>query len=537
MSQSRCDSSRNKTTTFEVYPYSIDQLKSLICDKSLAPLNLINRKSHTVYFKNYFDALVAKTIVVENHYVDRDYLDDFAGYYVRCFKNYQRFCARLHFFNEEIDSAQFDEILRNGGTGQILNALKTSYLGFIVIKPLPQTVIGRTCLKTYPNDDGRRHFPITRDYNCNLFGFELNIDTLAFQEQDNVVAACATSALWSIFQGTGREFQHSIPSPVEITRTAASNISSESRAIPSQGLTSHQLAHAIREVGLEPLKESARNPLIFKSTLYAYLRGGIPIFLGLDLWDISQENHGLIGKHGVAITGYSLGEDEPFSLNGFYLKATRIDKIYVHDDQIGPFARMVFDGVKVNVPSQNDGNIEMSSLSTSWLTRSGQENSVRALPEILIMPLYHKMRIPFSTILQRVVSFDRIFNSLSNMTGITGPLEWDIFLTTISNLKSDILRSQHIADGDYRKELLLTRMSRFIWRAIAAQDGKPVIELLFDATDIQQGAIMIYAIEYDMFVSRTIRALMEIRDFERIVGNEDSWTIFNWFKGQPMPGN
>ncbi len=535
MIQLPCDSSGNKTVTFEVYPYSIDQLKKLICDKSLASPNLINRKSHTVYFKNYFEALATKTIVVENHYVDRDYLDDFAGYYVRCFKNYQRFCARLHFFNEEIDSAQFDEILRNSGTGEILNALKTSYLGFIVIKPLPQTVIGRTCLRTYPDDDGRRYFPITRDYDCNLFGIDLTVNTLAFQEQDNVVAACATSALWSIFQGTGREFQHSIPSPVEITRTAASNISSESRAIPSQGLTSHQLAHAIREVGLEPLKESARNHLLFKSALYAYLRGGIPIFLGLDLWDISQENHGLIGKHGVAITGYSLGKDEPSSLDGFYLKAARIDKIYVHDDQIGPFARMVFDDVKVSIPNQNGGNLEVPSLSTSWLGRSGQENSVRALTEILIMPLYHKMRIPFSTILQRVVSFDRIFSSLGNLTGITSPLEWDIFLTTISSLKSDILRSQHIADGDYRKELLLTKMSRFIWRAIADHDDKPVIELLFDATDIQQGAIMICAIEYNMLVSRTFRALMENQDFERIISNEGCWNIFDWFKRRPMP--
>ena len=31
--------------------------------------------------------------------------------------------------------------------------LQKNYLGFIVVKPLPSTVVGRTCLKTY-DDDG-----------------------------------------------------------------------------------------------------------------------------------------------------------------------------------------------------------------------------------------------------------------------------------------------------------------------------------------------------------------------------------------------
>jgi hypothetical protein len=535
MSQSPCDSNGDETASFEVFPYDIDRLKDLLCRKSLATPILINRKSHINYFKNYFEALVAKTIVVENEYVDRDYLDDFAGYYVRCFKEYRRLCSRLHFFDQRIDNAQFDEMLRNGGNSEIIDKLKNAYLGFVVVKPLPQTVIGRTCLKTYADDGGRRHFPITRDYSCNLFGLDLSVDTLAFQEQDNVVAACATSALWSIFQGTGRQFQHSIPSPVKITRTAASNILSESRAIPSQGLTSHQLAHAIREVGLEPLKENARNPLIFKTTLYSYLRGGIPIFLGLDLWDISEDGHVLFGKHGVAITGYSLGEDEPSSINGVFLKALRIDKIYVHDDQIGPFARMVFDDVKIKNPKISGDNSEMSSLSTSWLGKSGREGSVRAVPDFIIMPLYHKIRIPFSAVLQRIISFDRILNSLSALTEGIAPLQWDIFLTTVSDLKSDILTSEHVPGEDYRKKLLLTRMSRFIWRAIADHDGDPVIEVVFDATDIRQGAIMICAIEYDMVVSGAIRTLMEIPDFEAIISNQLCWTIFDWFKGRPMP--
>jgi len=127
--------------------------------------------------------------VVENDYIDHDFLEDFAAYYVRCFSTYSKVCARLHFFNIEFTQGDFEEYLKSSADVKISpDSLQKGYLGFVVIKPLPQTVIGRTCLKTYPPED-RRYFPIARSYNANLFGTELTIRSLAFQEQDKVVAA------------------------------------------------------------------------------------------------------------------------------------------------------------------------------------------------------------------------------------------------------------------------------------------------------------------------------------------------------------
>ncbi len=65
--------------------------------------------------------------------------------------------------------------------------LQDGYLGFIVVKPLPRTIIGRTCLKTYDSKGGTRHFPIVRRYPVHLFGIPLRVETLAFQEQDQAV--------------------------------------------------------------------------------------------------------------------------------------------------------------------------------------------------------------------------------------------------------------------------------------------------------------------------------------------------------------
>ena len=43
------------------------------------------------------------------------------------------------------------------------------------------------------------HNLLDREYKVSLFGIDLAINTIAFQEQDRVVSACATSALWSMY--------------------------------------------------------------------------------------------------------------------------------------------------------------------------------------------------------------------------------------------------------------------------------------------------------------------------------------------------
>ena len=124
------------------------------------------------------------------------YLGDYAEYYVRCFRDYPRKYVRLHFFRLAFSSEDFENCLL-GKSGQADHeSLQTDYLGFIVLKPLPRTIIGRTCLVTYPGE-GRRHFPATRCYAANLFGLSLKVHhSLAFQEQDSVELQPVRQALY-----------------------------------------------------------------------------------------------------------------------------------------------------------------------------------------------------------------------------------------------------------------------------------------------------------------------------------------------------
>jgi len=210
-------------TPYEVHSYDLDKLKVILAEKSCACPEIINTKLHSVYFQEYFGKLNTKTIVVENEYVDKNYLDDYMAFYANCFNQYGRSCSRLHFFDIDFTSTAFDDLLQGKPTIIDRDKLNDAYLGFIVVKPLPKTIIGKTCLKTYDQDGGRRQYSVVRNYDVNLFGIALKVESLAFQEQDHVVSACATSALWSIFHGTGMLFQHPIMSPANITKIACDN--------------------------------------------------------------------------------------------------------------------------------------------------------------------------------------------------------------------------------------------------------------------------------------------------------------------------
>ena len=75
-----------------------------------------------------------------------------------------------------------------------------SYLGCIVLRPIPKTFLCKVCLRPYERDKNRlTKYWLSADYDISLFGIPLKIKTIAFQEQDKVLSACATTALWTFF--------------------------------------------------------------------------------------------------------------------------------------------------------------------------------------------------------------------------------------------------------------------------------------------------------------------------------------------------
>lgn len=420
------------------------------------------------YLQRYLSALRVSTMVVERPYVDGDYLEDFSAFYVSCFPKYQRWCTRVHFFKLGFDQDAFEAALK--GEGDLRpDDLRENYVGFVVARPLPEAVIGRTVLKTYPPDGSRRNYPAKRLYTANLFGLKLEIDGLAYQEQDRVMAACATVALWSALHKTSDLFNTGAPRPAVITRTA-NLVVHPGRPIPSHGLDVRQICKAILEVGLDPEVFEIGQNTPLPSLLYAHLRAGLPVLLGVDVEGI--------GLHAVALCGYSLRDDEHLTAaeesagTGLPMIGRRIDEFYAHDDQIGPYCRM-----KVNPPTTVGARQYPIYFDKSWKDGRGHR---RLLPTVAIVPVYRKIRVTFLDVREWLLHLDAL---LALVIGKDVDREWDLHLTTTQELKEQLFADREIEPQE-RLGFLFAPQPRFIWRAALTSHGKEVLELWADATDI-----------------------------------------------------
>ena len=445
--------------------------------------------AHATYLLDYLGAIDAKTLVIEYEYTDGDYLDDFASYYVKCWADYERRCRRLHAFRNKFDREQFLAAVRTRGAGTIAAEMQANYLGFIVVRPLPEAIIGRTLLATYPSDYDRRKYTVVREYHANLFGIPLTVESLPYQEQDTVLAACATVALWSCFHKTAELFGTRAPTPAVITK-AANNIVRHTRPIPSHGLSVEQICGAIRHVELEPEVFAHPNDISFVSLIYAYLRAGIPVLLGIDI-----DGHGL---HAVALTGYSLQPAPVRTSEGAGpgskapLTGRCIDELYAHDDGIGPFSRIKIVDKGPGCPVTLEG---------SWPHPvTGAPAAMK--PHVVIVPVYHKIRVTFVTASEWVTMLHFIVTAAGAMPadGI-----WDVYLSDSNDLKLGLSSG---TPGDEAEQLLLRGHPRFVWYAALRSGDRVLAWMLADATDMDRSC-PVYAIVWnDMALRERMRRLL-----------------------------
>ena len=289
----------------------------------------------------HLESLTVRTIVVESTYVDGGFLMDYTSFYATVFARFDRFCRRLHFFTSDFDEAEFrGYLLLPGGTAHpSLKSFSGSYAGFIVARPLPKAIIGRTVVRALPTqtDEGKRRYLAVVDTPVNLFCLRLTVEkSLPFQQQDRAVSACATVALWSAFFRTAAMFGTPVARPAAITQAATTSLAQD-RALLSTGLTLEQICDAIHGNGLDPevfaLGESHNIPVL--SLIRAYLEAGLPVILGVKNGE---------SRHAVTAVGYRLSRSPAIArelIPRFHdtpSVARSIDMLFCHDDNVAPFA-------------------------------------------------------------------------------------------------------------------------------------------------------------------------------------------------------
>lgn len=468
-----------------------------------APSSSIAIARQAQYLFGYLNDLKATTIIIEREYIDGDYLEDYSSYYVSCFDRYGNRCKRLHFFSCDFDVAGFERFIE--GENSIAETMQNGYLGFIVARPLPEAVIGRTLLRTYPKTKTVREYPTTRTYEVSLFGRCLKVETLPYQQQDTVLAACATVSLWSAFHKTNELFNTPNPRPARITR-AANAVRGVGRALPSRDLNLGQMCEAVRNVGLEPQIEQITPTTPLLSIMYGHLRYGIPPILG-----VSFELQGKWVGHAITVTGYSMADhyhplvaEQP--IGDVYSLASRIEKIFVHDDNVGPFARLRLE----RPPGVRPPNFPENYPWPPFLFRGygqGQVPETQFFPLFVLLPVYGKIRVTFSEMHSWP---QRLMRLLGSYRFPSYALEWDIHLTNTQAYKNEARETMMSLPGV--RDMLYESQPRFIWRAIAMQNKVPLFEILGDATGLGRSCPIFEVIWHEPNFKRLIQVFLRSLD-------------------------
>ena len=496
--------------------FTPDNLFRCLANKKCSAVEV---SSHTRprFLARYLQEIGARTIVVEHDYVDREYFTDYVTYYSKCFHDYPRQCKRLHFFSKDFNAKLFTAWLGDPGSLE----LQGGYLGFVVARPLPTAVIGRTVVATYP-PEGRRFYTATRPYHANLYGYELVVsNSLAFQEQDREVAACATVALWTSFQKLNHLYDTPAPTPSVVTRSATEYVSAH-RQFPSTGLNPQQICNAIRKVGLDPEVFEVTRDLPLSSLIYAYVRAQHPVILGLKL-----ENRGF---HAITVAGYSIEEGtntecavETEGKLPLYMPGLRIRKFYAHDDQIGPFSSLICKASRKTGRSKPESKCSIH-FTGNWRFEAPEHTVPTPMyPVLAIVPVSETVRLTFvdaAKWIKRLVSVVKMIH-----VGEMDHFEWDLHLTNVNEYRQS-LRTTHAA-GEKLARLLQESHPRYIWRCLWKRaTGEPILELLMDATEARLGNPFYKARWLDEQLEVYVREVIALPPFDAVVRDRITEKLF-----------
>lgn len=274
-------------------------------------------------------------VVLERHYIDRDYRDTFSHFHSKRFSTPDSRCVRLHFFKTPLTE---DEVAEGR------DAVHQAYLGYSVIRPTKPNCMGRTLLAHTLRLDAEAHLSVCEE-KVHLFGTRLIITGFPFISQDADATVCAESALWMLL----RYYSNRYPVYSEILPFQITNLANRhalgSRVYPSAGLYSWQLAEALRLQRFSPIVYSRTNfSANFDHLLYTYVESGLPLL-------ITVPSH-VVVAHGHA-SDYSLAA--PSNPTQFLYSSHFNRSFVISDDNRFPYEMLT-----------NSGPITPSDSKYSW---------------------------------------------------------------------------------------------------------------------------------------------------------------------------
>lgn len=106
----------------------------------------------------------------EHEYIDADYRNEYANFYVKVFERLPDRCERLHFWENE------------------------TYLGFCSIRPIAGAPVGRSAL--LPKADDLTNVACLASSTSHPYGHTLRVAAFPFISQDRRYGRCAHAVIW-----------------------------------------------------------------------------------------------------------------------------------------------------------------------------------------------------------------------------------------------------------------------------------------------------------------------------------------------------
>lgn len=258
-----------------------------------------------------------RSVVIEYRYIDLDYRSEHSRFYSTTFRRYPSVCHRLHFFKGSV-------------TGDINSIRKAadSYIGYSVMRPLPNSPVGRTVILP-PNElDGGAVCWGTDE--VHLWGHTLLARGMPFISQDAQYLRCAHSALWmTMYHATLRhKMPRRLSSDIQEAATGGHVIG---RQLPSDGLSVGQMLAALHRLRMSggPIRlpqdrATSRNDhrLSLPGIACRYINSQLPPIVYSD-------------THAWVLVGYTFDNDG--LEQGDRSAVHDAIRLYRHDDARGPY--------------------------------------------------------------------------------------------------------------------------------------------------------------------------------------------------------
>ena len=335
-------------------------------------------------------------IVIERNYVDKVYRDSYYTYYASKRTSYGRDAIKLSFFSDVADQIRIDTFKKTDK----VTFLEESYRGFIVLRPTPPYIVGRSAIA--PNLLKSNSFKTCLAYMpSTAVGLKVCAQAFPFSSQDTETISCAETMIWALMEYYGNKYaEYSPVLPSQILNILKQNI--VERQLPYSGLSVDSMSYLLKECGFGPKlysrKEFASD---FNMLLSCYVESGIPVIIALDNAEAvkNKKIERLIG-HAVLCIGHEditedtvrtiTSEDFPLKNGKGVLKIKdwdTISKKFIFIDDNFP----VYQADSLDMPTKRYLDIPESEYTDAEAKKKADKEWAACKISHFIVPLYKKI--------------------------------------------------------------------------------------------------------------------------------------------------